>query len=76
MFEGRGSGERLALSGSEGALIERLQEDDKTATGNRQADESHGKRRYVKCGLGFAYPVSALQIMRRAIAGGRISDFN
>ena len=33
MFEGRGSGERLALSGSEGALIERLQEDDETATG-------------------------------------------
>ena len=27
------SGERLALSGSEGALIERLQEDDETATG-------------------------------------------
>ena len=33
MFEGRGSGERLALSGSEGALLERLQEDDETATG-------------------------------------------
>jgi len=77
MFEGRGSGERLALSGSEGALIERLQEDDETATGRwkpRQTAIQHVL--YVKCGLGFAYPVSALHIMRRAIASGRISDFN
>ena len=42
----------------------------------RQADESHVKRRYAKCGLGFAYPVSALHIMRRAIVDGWISDFN
>ena len=47
MFEGRGSGERLALSGSEGALIERLQEDDETATGRWKATANGDTTRVV-----------------------------